>query len=158
MKKGDFVKPKLSPTTSDSIYMVIEYVTSSLDEEEDTVHVQLKNGSHDWFRVSELTMVPASDLPTPAAYSWEEIIKEELKGITIEKNIPIPAPKASRQRKWKHVLSRLDVGDSFAVPCGRTGADRNRLGSSMNFGAKAAGIKIATRRTDDGNLRIWRIQ
>ena len=90
MKKGDFVKPKLSPTTSDSIYMVIEYVTSSLDEEEDTVHVQLKNGSHDWFRVSELTMVPASDLPTPAAYSWEEIIKEELKGITIEKNITIP--------------------------------------------------------------------
>ena len=155
MKKGDFVKPKLSPTTADSIYMVIEYVTSSLDDEEDTVHVQLKNGSHDWFRASELTMVPSSDLPIPAAYTWEE---EELQGLVIEKNVPIPAPGTSRQRKWKRILSRLDVGDSFVAPCGRTGADRNRVGSSMAFGAKAAGIKIATRRTEDGNLRIWRVQ
>ena len=155
MKKGDFVKPKLSPTTADSIYMVIEYVTSSLDDEEDTVHVQLKNGSHDWFRVSELTMVPSSDLPIPAAYTWED---KELQGITIEKNVPIPVANSSRKGKWQLVLSRLDVGDSFVVPCGPTGADRNRVGSSMNSAAKNVDIKIATRRTKDGNLRIWRTQ
>ena len=155
MKKGDFVKLKLSPTTADSVYMVIEYVTSSLDDEEDTVHVQLKNGSHDWFRVSELTMIPSSDLPTPAAYSWED---KELQGITIEKNVPIPVANSSRKRKWQSILSRLDVGDSFVAPCGPKGKDRDRLGSSITYATKDMGIKIATRRTDDGNLRIWRTQ
>jgi len=158
MKKGDFVTTRVgfdSGNPADSVYMVIEYVTSSLDDEEDTVHVQLKNGSHDWFRVSELTIVPSSDLPIPAAYTWED---KELQGITIEKNVPIPVANSSRKRKWQLVLSRLDVGDSFVAPCGPTGVDRNRLGSSINFAAKTVDIKIATRRTKDGNLRIWRTQ
>ena len=52
MKEGDLVTQ--SPNTTDKM-TIIEYVKGDQTVgEEDTVHCELANGSHDWFRASEV--------------------------------------------------------------------------------------------------------
>ena len=93
--------------------------------------------------------------PIPAAYSWEE---EELQGIVIEKNIPMPPP-GTKTGKWQRVLSRMDVGDSFVLIITerdkRSGRVRKR--SILTHAAKSLDMKIKTMRIDD-TLRVWRVE
>ena len=52
MKEGDLVTQ--DPNTTDKM-VIIEYVKGDQTiGEEDTVRCELANGSHDWFRVSEV--------------------------------------------------------------------------------------------------------
>ena len=100
-------------------------------------------------------MNSTKDTPIPAAYSWEE---EELQGIVIEKNIPMPPP-GTKTGKWQRVLSRMDVGDSFVLTLTehdkRSG--RVRKQSILTHAAKSLDMKIKTMRIDN-TLRVWRVE
>ena len=92
-------------------------------------------------------MSSISDIPIPAAYTWEE---EELQGIVIEKNIPVPRGGG----KWGKLLLRLDVGDSILIPT----KDKIDLHNKQNMilcRVKGLDISIITRTVSDG-LRVWR--
>ena len=95
------------------------------------------------------------DTPIPAAYSWEE---EELQGIIIEKNIPIP-PLGTKTGKWQRVLSRMDVGDSFVLTLTERDkrSGRVRKQSILTHAAKSLDMKIKTMRIDN-TLRVWRAE
>ena len=66
----------------------------------------------------------------------------------VEKGVPQPTP---RDMFLKYPWKVMDVGDSFFVP-------DSEISSRQNFHscAKNRGIKISTRRVDDG-IRVWRI-
>jgi hypothetical protein len=52
MKEGDLVTQ--DPNTTDKM-VIIEYVKGDQAVgEEDTIHCELANGSHDWFRANEV--------------------------------------------------------------------------------------------------------
>lgn len=69
--------------------------------------------------------------------------------IEIESGIPIPERK-SGALKWAPMLLAMKSGDSFVV--------RNLpVKASVCSSAKNAGVKICTRKTEDGQYRIWRI-
>jgi hypothetical protein len=56
MKEGDLVTQV--PNQTADIMTIIEYVKGDQDiGEEDTVHCELANGSHDWFRANEVWRV-----------------------------------------------------------------------------------------------------
>ena len=101
-------------------------------------------------------MSSIDDIPIPAAYSWEE---EELQGIVIEKNIPIPAL-GTKTGKWQRVLSRMDVGDSFVINLTEPNKRRNRerKHSILTHAAKSLDMKIRTRKINDNTLRVWRVE
>lgn len=67
----------------------------------------------------------------------------------IEKNIAIP-----QQTKWgKNVefLKKLDVGDSFVI-------EKESIRGSFGVSARRLGIKLTTRKLEDGKIRLWRIK
>lgn len=59
---------------------------------------------------------------------------------------------ARRKRRSKYPLDEMDVGDSFVV---EKPTIRPHLSRFMK--ADDAGRKFATRKTDDGGLRVWRV-
>lgn len=64
--------------------------------------------------------------------------------LVIEKGIPLP-------KKWGAMTSglrKLQIGDSFLT---------DKLVPSFSVTAKRIGIKIASRKQPDGQMRIWRI-
>lgn len=78
--------------------------------------------------------------------------------IIIEKGIPIPEAGA-KTGKWKNVLNRMDVGDSFVIDLDKTDVDKDRVKKSsiVSNAATRLGMKIRTKRISN-LLRIWRIQ
>jgi hypothetical protein len=65
--------------------------------------------------------------------------------IIIEKGIPLPGKRSSG---LTNTLRGMSPGDSFVL----SATHRN---SAFNC-AKAAGVKIYTRRLEDGSMRVWR--
>ena len=63
----------------------------------------------------------------------------------IESGIPIPTTKTG---KWDW-MDKLEVGDSFVVAAGRIATIRNA--------ASRRKMKIATRRHNSGEYRVWRV-
>ena len=56
MKEGDLVTQALNHTADKMV--IIEYVKGDQAVgEEDTIHCELANGSHDWFRANEVWRV-----------------------------------------------------------------------------------------------------
>ena len=100
-------------------------------------------------------MSSIDDIPIRAAYSGEE---EELQGIVIEKNIPIPAL-GTKTGKWQRVLSRMDVGDSFVIELKKDDLrfGRARQSSILAHAAKSLDIKIRTMKISN-MLRVWRVE
>ena len=92
------------------------------------------------------------NLVRTVAYSGEE----ELQEVVIEKNIPIP-PVGTKTGKWQRVLSRMDIGDSFAMKLGKEDPKvfwRKR--TIIAHAAKSLDMKIRTMKI--GNIiRVWRI-
>jgi len=78
--------------------------------------------------------------------------------IIIEKGIPIPEAGA-KTGKWKNVLNRMDVGDSFVIDLDKTDVEKDRVKKSsiVSNAAIRLGMKIRTKRISN-LLRIWRIQ
>ena len=78
--------------------------------------------------------------------------------IIIEKGIPIPEAGA-KTGKWKNVLNRMDVGDSFVIDLDKTDVEKDRVKKSaiVSNAATRLGMKIRTKRISN-LLRIWRIQ
>tara|TARA_R100000656_G_scaffold123991_1_gene101229 strand:+ start:274 stop:576 length:303 start_codon:yes stop_codon:yes gene_type:complete len=100
-------------------------------------------------------MSSIDDIPIPAAYSWEE---EELQGIVIEKNIPIPAL-GTKTGKWQRILSRMDVGDSFVIKLKKDDLKfgRAKQASILAHAAKSLDMKVKTMKISN-MLRVWRIK
>jgi hypothetical protein len=65
----------------------------------------------------------------------------------IEKNIPIPIGSKFHPWDW---IEKLEVGDSFVISAGRIPTIRNA--------AARRGMKIATRRQNSSEYRVWRIK
>ena len=65
----------------------------------------------------------------------------------IEKDIPIPLT-YSKTGRWDW-MDKLEVGDSFIISAGRIASIRNA--------ASRRGMKIATRRHNSGEYRVWRV-
>ena len=70
----------------------------------------------------------------------------------IESGIPVTAARSSA--KPKYPVDKLQVGDSFAVPCEKEKAVGRQV--YMHALARAIGIKVTTRQTEDG-IRVWRV-
>jgi len=65
--------------------------------------------------------------------------------IKIEKNIPLPEPRS----KWKDLLLKMKVGDSFLT------VDSNR--SNISATAKKMGFKVVSRMARS-KIRIWLVK
>jgi hypothetical protein len=86
-------------------------------------------------------------------------------GITIDKNIPIPAAAGRTGRPSLYPFESMEVGDSFAVPLagetwGFSKNDKNltRLSNSSGIFGKKHNRKFITRTfKDEGVVRCWRI-
>lgn len=78
--------------------------------------------------------------------------------IIIEKGIPIPES-GTKTGKWKNVLNRMDIGDSFVIDLDKTDVEKDRVNKSsiVSNAATRLGMKIRTKRISN-LLRIWRIQ
>ena len=74
--------------------------------------------------------------------------------ITIEKNVPLPPPRA-RGVRWLKLFARMTVGDSFALPI-EAKATVQRAVSQHNKSAGAS-VQFSVRVTDDG-VRVWRVK
>ena len=70
----------------------------------------------------------------------------------VEKNIPI-ANQKDRTGKTGFLLS-LDVGDSFVI----SENDKKNERNSWHVYAKRLGMKIVTRTTNEGEIRIWVVE
>lgn len=72
--------------------------------------------------------------------------------------IPIPEPKPERGQRWKTgqtaLLRSLSPGQSVFIPGANTWAAEYK---NIYVLAKKANIKI-TARTQDGGLRVWRLE
>lgn len=65
----------------------------------------------------------------------------------IEKDIPLPIGSGWNATVWDW-MDKLEVGDSFLIPAGRIPTVRNA--------ASRRNIKIATRRANSNEYRVWR--
>lgn len=74
--------------------------------------------------------------------------------IVIEKNIPIPSPRnpLSMGRPRIYPFHVMEVGDSFAVIMKK----KNAVAATANRYGKNNNMKFATRKMDDGTIRVWR--
>ncbi len=68
--------------------------------------------------------------------------------IVIEKNIPIPAAGGRPFGEDIQALRSMEAGDSFVIDAKR----RNTLLQR----SKKHGLKVITRKTDDGKVRVWK--
>lgn len=66
--------------------------------------------------------------------------------VKIEKDVPMPP-------KWKDIVARMEVGDSFKIGSGKPGGTRSII---LNA-AKALGMKLVSRKVD-GGVRFWRVK
>jgi len=66
--------------------------------------------------------------------------------VEIEKGVPMPT-------KWKEVVAKMEVGDSFLIESGKPGGTRSII---LNA-AKSLGMKIMSRKVE-GGVRFWRVQ
>lgn len=64
--------------------------------------------------------------------------------LVIEKGIPLP----KRSGALTSGLRKLQIGDSFLT---------DKLVPAFSVTAKRIGIKIASRKQPDGQMRIWRV-
>jgi hypothetical protein len=69
-----------------------------------------------------------------------------IKGVTIERGIPMPPPRGS---DLVAVLLALDVGESFLF---------KHQASTARASEKMKGRTFAARRQPDGRFRIWRLE
>lgn len=75
--------------------------------------------------------------------------------IKIEKGIPLPPKKHLYTKGLRHeleVISKMEVGDSFEVNERRTAA---KIQAWIN---RETQFKLATRKMENGKVRIWRIK
>ena len=66
--------------------------------------------------------------------------------MNIEKNIPI-----KKKKGITSTLRELGIGDSFILP-----KDKSRQG--LQAQGNQIGIKVLTRKQDDGTIRVWRTE
>lgn len=66
--------------------------------------------------------------------------------IKIESGIPLP-----RRYEWAKIFQSMKIGDSFLV-------DSNAQAQSAAVSAARFGMKLCTRRQEDGKTRVWRIE
>ena len=73
----------------------------------------------------------------------------------IEKNIPVPAGRASRNG---YPFERMEVGDSFAVT-GLASSQDNALRSTVClYNKRHAPVSLRVRKMGPGELRVWRVK
>lgn len=71
----------------------------------------------------------------------------------IDKDVPVPPPIPSPGRPAKYPLHLMEVGDSFLVP-----SPSKYLSCLVSRANKRfAPRRFASRRLEDGGLRVWRI-
>jgi len=76
----------------------------------------------------------------------------------IEKRIPMPTTKPiSRTARIRKTLARMEVGDSFAIPCRDWGNASMPRYVVPYREARDARIKIATQITASA-VRVWRVK
>lgn len=84
--------------------------------------------------------------------------EEELQEVVIEKNIPIP-PVGTKTGKWQQVLSRMDIGDSFAIKLNKDDLKFGRINRASVIANAAKSLDMKMRTMKIGNiLRVWRIE
>lgn len=72
---------------------------------------------------------------------------------SIDSDIPLPIDlRISRISAEREAVLRLEVGQSFVAPKGRTGAAR-QAASDESTGGK----KYTARKQADGTIRVWRL-
>jgi hypothetical protein len=71
--------------------------------------------------------------------------KLDMNGPKIEKQIPAPRFRSG----WAKLLSEMEIGDSILVT--------DQVRECMHIYAKRAGVKVKTRKENDG-ARVWRIE
>jgi len=96
-----------------------------------------------------------ADIDDESEYHEEVEVAKNANGahFKIEKGIPIPPRNGGRESKFDKILSELQVGDSFLVPC-KSRAYPQRL----RLGAKKLGHNLTARRVSDTEIRVWRIK
>lgn len=72
----------------------------------------------------------------------------------VEKNVPLTNPRAEH-RSYIGTLESMEIGDSFFVPAEHE-SDSKRVSVSCHIAAKRLGIKVSTRKLENGS-RVWRI-
>lgn len=71
--------------------------------------------------------------------------------ITIDRGIPMPKRPSAQKYPWR----KLEVGESFFVPC--EGKRIQEFQSQTWNAGRAHNRKFATRR-ENGGIRVWRIE
>lgn len=69
--------------------------------------------------------------------------------LVIRKNVPMPAALQQRTSGALALLQRMAKGDSVELP--------ERQVRTLQSAAKKAGIKIATRKLQDGQFGLWKL-
>lgn len=73
-----------------------------------------------------------------------------IKGIKIERNIPIPEIQRSKSN-WIEIFDQMEVGDSFLLNA--------NIRSSVQERARIQGIILTIRMTDDPKVvRVWKVK
>ena len=75
--------------------------------------------------------------------------------IKIEKGIPIPPKKHLYTKGLRHefdIVNRMEVGDSFEVN------DRKLAAKIQAWINRETQFKLATRKMENGRIRIWRVK
>lgn len=76
----------------------------------------------------------------------------DLSSIRIEKDVPIPSP-LRRTQQWDDLFSKMELGDSFAVP----GFAHDALAhAKVEYQRRTPGAKFTLRKIDETETRIWR--
>lgn len=79
----------------------------------------------------------------------------------IEKGIPIPKYKETKETPSRYPLSKMEVGDSFKIPC--LNQDRKTLQTNMETlafrwtGRNGLSWRFVARSVDFG-VRVWRVK
>lgn len=70
---------------------------------------------------------------------------------TIEKSVPLP----SKRQRIIYPFPDMQIGDSFSVPSSKY---QNLNGAARAYEKKNPGTKFTTRKMQDNEIRIWRVQ
>ena len=71
----------------------------------------------------------------------------------IEKDIPIP-----KEKRAKYPFGSLEVGQSVIIDKEHTRDKQMKYNAAANNYGKKWGKKFVTRKTEDGYIRVWRVE
>lgn len=67
--------------------------------------------------------------------------------LQIERNIPLPETRGRHSSRYRDVVAKMKVGDSFVAP--------ESIRNGISGIAKRCGVVLTVRKLKDGEIRVW---